>query len=600
MGAAVGATVGVIAVLGMVVAAVVFVRRKSGSAGAGTMLQQQQTSSTAVAAAAIPANNFVASLLERAGQLIDRHCPLCTETEGVGTVVVGYKRIRIVNRKEAVAQGAFGPFCNGVLKPQPKGAAIPGMVLVLPSVDSPSTVTMLAQALLCWRMSHQHILRTKAVAHKGPHFLVMFESCKSSLRELLKAAKQTKALLPERVQRTLCEEVASGMQHLESVRVVHGALSPECIYVATSDGAGWTAKVGFGAEMGPARRLPLDPRRASPEDMAAQSVTSKGDVFSFGVVAWEIFAFGATPYSSLRPEAIGAYLAKNSRLPKPKALPELEFEILQECWMMKPGARPTFEKLSAFYTLLQLGNEDVIRAMQMAKRVPEEDKLAAAAQPPPLGSDLCSDAMAASSQWNLPRHQLHIFQKLGEGNFGDVFLAVFNATPTSNIMVALKTLRGPLEANDTGSAMRPRLSSSTYSSYTSAGPAASGGGGDTPASIASELEFKKEADTMKRLNHPNLVSLLGVCIEKTPLIMVMEYLPGGALCDWLVKNKASGMMTARKEIGILAQVASGMHHLSALSIVHRDLAARNVLVGRNLLCKVVSLKSHAENLARGH
>ena len=210
---------------------------------------------------------------------------------------------------------------------------------------------------------------------------------------------------------------------------------------------------------------------------------------------------------------------------------------------------------------------------------------------------LDNESMAASSKWNLPRQQLHIFQKLGEGNFGDVFLAVFNTTPTCSIMVALKTLRGPSDAgsnneSNNNAPMRPRLSS-TYSSYTSALPVASnggggGGGGDTPASIELELEFKKEANTMKRLNHPNLVSLLGVCTEKKPMIMVMEYLPGGALCDWLVKNKTGGMMTARKEIGILSQVAAGMQHLFGLSIVHRDLAARNVLVGAGLLCKVVS------------
>lgn len=414
VGGAVGATLGVIAGVCIIVAAVVLIRRrKSAGNGAGPFALHGGTAEAAPAAVPPPSlsaaaatattNIFFASLLERAGQLLDRHHPMCTDRESGDSVVVVRKRIQLVKQNEVVAQGAFGPFCNGVLKPQSKGALFgaggtPGaaLALVVPCVDRPSTVAALAQTLLHWRISHPNLLQTLAVAHKSNNLFMMFETCKSSLRELLKAAKQTKSLLPERMQRNLCEEIASGMQHLETLCVVHGSLSPDCVYVAAStlQPAGvvdWTAKVGFGAEVGPGRREPLDPRRASPEDVAAQRATFKGDVFSFGVLAWEIFAFGATPYSSLAPEAIGAYLAKNLRLPKPKVLPEIEYETLQECWILDPAVRPKFEKVSAYYVLTRLpGSEDVLRAMRVAKSVPEEDTLAAAPaaalqpSPPPL------------------------------------------------------------------------------------------------------------------------------------------------------------------------------------------------------------------------
>ena len=41
---------------------------------------------------------------------------------------------------------------------------------------------------------------------------------------------------------------------------------------------------------------------------------------------------------------------------------------------------------------------------------------------------------------------------------------------------------------------------------------------------------------MKRLQHPNLVSLLGVCTIDRPILMVLEYLAGGSLDDWIAKN----------------------------------------------------------------
>ena len=99
-----------------------------------------------------------------------------------------------------------------------------------------------------------------------------------------------------------------------------------------------------------------------------------------------------------------------------------------------------------------------------------------------------------------------------------------------------------------------------------------------------EREFLAEIELMKQLRHPNLVKLLGVCVEVRPFYMVLEFLKGGSLEDWLPENGAK--MSAERLTHMLHQVALGFVALGNANIVHRDLASRNVLIDEHLHIKV--------------
>lgn len=174
--------------------------------------------------------------------------------------------------------------------------------------------------------------------------------------------------------------------------------------------------------------------------------------------------------------------------------------------------------------------------------------------------------------------------------------------------VAVKTLKQDEQA--TGVLNPPAASASTahpgavvansnYSSYStakallSASPRASA---STPlpltTSLMSDLEkaFVAEIEVMKQLRHPNLVLLLGVCMQATPYMMVLEYLPGGSLDAWISRNGPM-LLTPKdsnpaKLVHMLHQIALGMVELGKVGIVHRDLAARNILVDKSLNVKI--------------
>lgn len=97
-------------------------------------------------------------------------------------------------------------------------------------------------------------------------------------------------------------------------------------------------------------------------------------------------------------------------------------------------------------------------------------------------------------------------------------------------------------------------------------------------------ECLQEANIMKKLQHPNLVILYGVCSKEEPFYYVTELMEHGSLREYL-RGKGKSLVSTQL-IKLAMQVASGMAYLAEKNCIHRDLAARNVLVKGDLVCKI--------------
>ena len=106
--------------------------------------------------------------------------------------------------------------------------------------------------------------------------------------------------------------------------------------------------------------------------------------------------------------------------------------------------------------------------------------------------------------------------------------------------------------------------------------------------------FEKEVKFMSRLNHDNVVRLLGVNWKDECFIM-MEYMENGDLNQFLQKlTLVPDTVVGLREMEITpvillylgVQIASGMHYLASRRFVHRDLATRNCLVGKDFVVKI--------------
>uniref|UniRef100_A0A0E0II28 Protein kinase domain-containing protein n=2 Tax=Oryza TaxID=4527 RepID=A0A0E0II28_ORYNI len=103
-------------------------------------------------------------------------------------------------------------------------------------------------------------------------------------------------------------------------------------------------------------------------------------------------------------------------------------------------------------------------------------------------------------------------------------------------------------------------------------------------------EFFAEVQSLTKVHHRNLVSLIGYCWEKDHLALVYEYMDQGSICDRLRGNNgASETLNWRTRVRVMVEAAQGLDYLHkgcSLPIIHRDVKTSNILLGQNLQAKI--------------
>uniref|UniRef100_A0A4X1W0F6 Tyrosine-protein kinase n=1 Tax=Sus scrofa TaxID=9823 RepID=A0A4X1W0F6_PIG len=144
-------------------------------------------------------------------------------------------------------------------------------------------------------------------------------------------------------------------------------------------------------------------------------------------------------------------------------------------------------------------------------------------------------------EWEVPRETLKLVERLGAGQFGEVWMGYYNG----HTKVAVKSLKQGSMSPDA---------------------------------------FLAEANLMKQLQHQRLVRLYAV-VTQEPIYIITEYMENGSLVDFL-KTSTGIKLTINKLLDMAAQIAEGMAFIEDRNYIHRDLRAANILVSDTLSCKI--------------
>ncbi|KAF6774965.1 hypothetical protein AHF37_03659 [Paragonimus kellicotti] len=102
-------------------------------------------------------------------------------------------------------------------------------------------------------------------------------------------------------------------------------------------------------------RLPF--RWMAPECFEENHFTSKSDVWSFGILLWELFTLGNTPYPELATDQIPDWIAMGNRNSIPDLATLPVYEVMLQCWSAEPQQRPSFKQLLTILTDLDTSDQ---------------------------------------------------------------------------------------------------------------------------------------------------------------------------------------------------------------------------------------------------
>ena len=218
----------------------------------------------------------------------------------------------------------------------------------LPKIGCEIKEDLLKEAMIINGLRHPHVLRLHGVCSKeNPMFIVTEYFGKGSLSNYLQGMSGKSMERNDLV--LISAQVASGMAYLEKCNIVLRSLSATTVFVAERN----FVKIGNFAR---ARSLKgersfTDPnarvliRWMAPEVLFEWKFSTKSDVWSFGILLYEIITNGIRPYPGISDEEVIIKIKDGYRLQKPVHCPHWLYMILLDCWKPKLEDRPTFEAL---------------------------------------------------------------------------------------------------------------------------------------------------------------------------------------------------------------------------------------------------------------
>lgn len=234
-------------------------------------------------------------------------------------------------------------------------------VFVKTVTDQASAVqisVLLHEGLSMYGLNHRNILTIQAVSveqHVEPFLLYPYNNNKN-LKKFLQNCKTAESISYTLTTREIIDmtlQIVNGMQYLHKNRHLHKdvaarncLVNPELNIQIADNALSRDLFPGDYHCLGDNKNRPI--KWMAVESLEHKKFSTASDIWSFGVLLWELLTLCQQPYADIDPFEISAYLQDGFRLTQPVNCPDELFTVMACCWALAPNERPTFSQLSVF------------------------------------------------------------------------------------------------------------------------------------------------------------------------------------------------------------------------------------------------------------